>query len=44
MRQIKQKLKEGTKIDEAIMWFRIAENGSVSGDGAASQFTVVSPW
>ena len=62
MRQIKPKLKEGTKIDEAkifvctlyvcvtirssecpIMWFRIAENGSVNGDAAASPFTAVSP-
>ena len=26
-----------------IMWFRIAENGSVNGDAAASPFTAVSP-
>ena len=58
MRQIKPKLKEGTKIDKAkifvctlyvcvtirssgcpIMWFRIAENGSVNGDATASPFT-----
>ena len=25
------------------MWFRIAENGSVNGDAAASPFTAVSP-
>ena len=26
-----------------IMWFRIAENGSVNGDATASPFTAVSP-